>query len=1157
MSTLNLALLGPFEGSVNGIPLVKFRTARAQALLVYLATEFALGTSHHGRESLMELLWPGMPPDSARTNLRQNLYYLRQAIANSPAPDGGKAIPLLLSDRQSVAVNADYPLEFDVQCFISLLAGSQGEWAQAIDLYRGEFLSDFYLPDANPFEEWAAARREAFRRRALDALQTLTDSFVSQGMLKDGERYARQQLAIDPLRETAYRQLMKVLYWSGRRAEALKLYLECVRILRDELDARPSEATEAVAQSIREGTLAGQPKMTEQAVNADLEISIGMVEAAGTHKQKSDSAPRVEQVSPVRHNLPVAMTPFVGREEEVAELTRLITDPEVHIITLLGPGGIGKTRLALEVASRQRLPSSPFPDGVFFVSLAPVESADEIETTLASSLSISFQPASQATHSEREQILEHLARKKMLLVMDNFEHVLEGRALLAEINNQTTGVKLLVTSRERLQMRGEQVFPLYGLEMPQADDIAKEASADYAAGQLFLNICRQTTPDFELYEGDAEQMHRICRLVEGMPLGLELAASWTGLLPLSKIAEEIEQSLQLLSTEYHDIPRRHRSMQATLDVSWKRLTDEQKSAFQGLAIFRGGFTRSAALEVADANLAELVALVNKSWLSYERKNDRYQIHELLRQYGMSKLKVETALEQAMRARHSAYFCGFLKERETDWFGAKQQEATAEVRVEIENIQSAWRWAAGQADARMLVKASKSLGRFYSREMRRTEGQRSFGLAADALSKVLIQQESDDPQSLTLWSQILTWQAEFTDKLDQKQKLLSQSQDILDRVTVTGQDTRAEQAFIYLEQAYATGKRDYKAAVSFSNLALELFRELGDRKGEAEALKELGLSYRRLGKAKQALEALRENLEIRQQLDDPFGIADAMQWLGVALTAQMKLKEAERLNRQALALFRQLGSRYYEAQVLMNLSFTQQNTGETLAARELIDQALVLERDFGLPVNLWLHSASAANNMHLGRYAEAKANASYFLDIARQRGLSEETGAGLDVLGGIAIAQGDLEQARSYLRESIAVYREALDVREFSPQAGLGYIARVEGDDSLARKCLSDNLCATKDYDHAELAVDWLPLAALLAADDGRPELSIELYSLARHIGFIKNSRYWQEIACRELDAVRDSLRPEVALAAEKRGRELDLRETVEVLLVWLSRLTAA
>jgi predicted ATPase len=466
-----------------------------------------------------------------------------------------------------------------------------------------------------------------------------------------------------------------------------------------------------------------------------------------------------------------------------------------------------------------------FPDGIFFVSLAPVNSAGQIVTTLAATLNFHFQGPESGSRTEANQILDYLERKQMLLVMDNFEHILDGRSFLMEIMAQAAAVKLLVTSRERLQLRGEQLFPLHGLEIPQTGDSALEALAAYAASQLFLNISRRTDPDFKLLEGDAEQLLRICRLVEGMPLGLELAASWVGLLPLSDIAAEIEKSLDLLATEHLDVPERHRSMQATLDASWRTLNSEKQLGFQELTVFRGGFTRSAAFQVAGVTLPLLVSLANKSWLSYDRQRDRYDIHELLHQFGAAKLSADTVHEQKVREGHSAYFCGYLKEREADWLGARQKEVASEMQDEIENIQRAWHWAANQGNVSLLSQGLNSLCRYYWWEGRKTDGQEACRSAGERLSKSIAGEQADDPQGLTLWSNLLTWEASFISEVEQKEKLLAFSQRLLDRASKAGWDTRCEQASLYLGKAYAVGEKDYEEAIRFANLGLELYREL--------------------------------------------------------------------------------------------------------------------------------------------------------------------------------------------------------------------------------------------------------------------------------------------------------------------------------------------
>jgi len=257
MTGLVLSLLGRFAVSLDGGPTLKFRTKRAQALLAYLAAESAVS---HQREALMELLWPGLPPKSARSNLRQTLYYLRQSVVDVPESDGEDAVPFLLSDRSTVQINPAYPMQVDVIYFERLLAGSQDRWSEAIDLYQGDFLADFYLPDANPFEEWAGSRRAAYRRQALDALDKKTAALLGTGKFDEAEGYALRQLDIDKLRESAYRQLMQLYAWSGRQSEALNLYQDCVRILNDELDSPPDETTTDLYESIRENRLAPPSK---------------------------------------------------------------------------------------------------------------------------------------------------------------------------------------------------------------------------------------------------------------------------------------------------------------------------------------------------------------------------------------------------------------------------------------------------------------------------------------------------------------------------------------------------------------------------------------------------------------------------------------------------------------------------------------------------------------------------------------------------------------------------------------------------------------------------------------------------------------------------------------------------------------------------------
>lgn len=846
----------------------------------------------------------------------------------------------------------------------------------------------------------------------------------------------------------------------------------------------------------------------------------------------------------IRHNLPVPLTPFVGREQELSKLADFIADPNLFIITVHGPGGIGKTRLALEAARREVLQDSPFPSGVFFISLASVKMAEEIVSAMAATLDFHFH----GSENETEQLLYYLRQKRLLLVMDNFEHILEGRSILAKMCEAASGVKLIVTSREPLQLHGEQRFPLQGLMVPQSSEAVKNTISDYAAAQLFMNIARRTDPDFRLLEGDEEQLHRICHLVEGMPLGLELAASWANLMPLSEIAAGIEHSLDLLRTEAYDRPERHRSMQATLDASWTRLLPNQQLGFQKLTVFRGGFTRPAALEVAGVALPLLITLTNKSWLRYDRQNNRYQIHELLRQYGAGKLSADGVREQRLREKHSAYFCDYLKKREMDWFGPRQQNVASEVSAEIDNIQQVWRRIAQEGHIAFLTKGLNCLCRFYRWEGRNTDGRNACRLAADGLSKPRAKLPYDDPECLALRSLILVWESTFVNEVAQKMELLANSQRILDRVALTGRDTRSEQASLFRAKAFAMSNKDYDEALQVAAQARRLFRELDDPWSEAEVLSFMGNIYTFQGAFDQAHESLSKGLEIRQRIEDTDGIGDTTMILGLVYQHQGRYQEAEALHLQALRIIRRLQNRFHESWVLTVISFTYSWAGKFSAGKETAERSIEIRRELGRIPYLWNLVAVTTAAMHLGLHDETRARARAILEIARQRGHSAEEAYALMYLGCIFFVDGDSNRAIVHLEKSARLMTELNYVYQALPRASLCLVLRTKGRGQSAKIHLAKALRSGIEVHSVTPVMYCLPVAALLSIDDGRLERAIELYQLARRFDHVTNSNWFRLTACEELDELGSTLPPELAAAAESRGRELDLWRTAEDLL---------
>ncbi len=387
----------------------------------------------------------------------------------------------------------------------------------------------------------------------------------------------------------------------------------------------------------------------------------------------------------VPNNLFQPTTPFIGRYKELSELDALLQNPEVRLITILAPGGMGKTRLLLHIAQHQL---RKFPDGVFLTELAPLTTAEAIAPNLVEVLQLDgYDNALSST----EVLQKYLANRCFLLVLDNFEHLLEGATLINDILQAAPQVKILVSSRERLNLQSENIFVLNGLSTPQLDS---ENPIDYDAVRLFVDGAKRIRPDYEVNDADLAHVLEICTLVGGMPLGIELAAGWMDVLSPTKIVEELRNGIHILETDMRDIPERHRSMRATFDRSWQRLTEAEQEAMMHLAIFRGGFSQDAATEVVQASLLTLRRLVSKSLLFMDAQG-RYHIHELLRQYCAEKLS-NSAQQNLIQDQHALYYADYL-EGMREGFINYHAGIHKQINIELDNLIMAWKHFVANGD----------------------------------------------------------------------------------------------------------------------------------------------------------------------------------------------------------------------------------------------------------------------------------------------------------------------------------------------------------------------------------------------------------------------------------------------------------------------------
>lgn len=418
-------------------------------------------------------------------------------------------------------------------------------------------------------------------------------------------------------------------------------------------------------------------------------------------------------------NLPGQLTPFIGRTSELREITALLQDPNCRLLTLIGPGGIGKTRLAIEAA---RNVLEHFNDGLYFVKLDPLSAPDLIYSAAAEAMNFQLYSG-----SDREtQFLSFLQDKSALLLLDNFEHLLDGAGLVSRMLETAPGLKIIVTSRERLNLHEEWLYDVNGLHYP-GDSV--EDARNYSAVQLFAERARRINPNFSL-NAEINAVIAICRMVEGMPLAIELASSWGRVLTYSEIVGEIADGLDILETETRNIPARHRSMRAVMDRSWQYLTEAEQGAISHLAIFKGGFTREAAEAVVQANPRLLAALVDKSWLRHEVGSERYTIHELVRQYALEQLTCAEEADNAMQ-NHLAYFTDFMLKREHDIKCGQQIAGLSAIEQDFENIRTAWNHAIQQRDAVAPGKMQEALSFYCDMKARFSEGEELFRTAADA------------------------------------------------------------------------------------------------------------------------------------------------------------------------------------------------------------------------------------------------------------------------------------------------------------------------------------------------------------------------------------------------------------------------------------------
>jgi predicted ATPase/DNA-binding SARP family transcriptional activator/Tfp pilus assembly protein PilF len=984
MAQRSITLLGSFQVQRDGVAVTRFHGDKVRALLAYLAVE---SDRPHARGALAGLLWPEQPDDHALRNLTQALVRLREAL--------GAGDELLHATRQAVQWR-DGAADVDVVEFARLGRSAEpADLARAAALYRGEFLAGFALPGCEAFEEWLLLTREQLQLHMLAVLHTLAEQHLAAARAAHAAEAARRQLALDPWREDAHRQLMQALAVAGDRAAALAAYARCRQVLTEELGAEPDAATTALYEQIAAGQLGprGRP-------------------------------PPADAVMPPTppNNLPSPLTTFIGRDMELAQLAARLKSRECRLLTLVGPGGVGKTRLARELAV-QVLPD--FVDGVFFVALAPLDRAEMAPPAIAQAIGL----REEAGQPLIETLRAWLRDRRLLLLLDNFEHLLAAAELVATLLAAAPRLKVLITSREPLGVPGEHIFAVPTLappdpaHLPQLDTLAQNAAVG-----LFVARAQAAEFDFTLSLANAPTIVEICRRLDGLPLAIELAAARVRLLPPTALLARLAHRLDLLAVGGRDHPARQQTMRGTIAWSYDLLGAAEQALFRRVAVCAGGFTLAAAEAIcaegkrqkakgknADSGsllpftfylLPFLEALVDKSLLlQVEHAGEaRFMMLETIREYGLEQLAA-SGESQTARLAHARYYLALAEQAAPELLGRERDMWLDLLAAEHDNLRAALAWSLEDVETRDARQETQD-GRHEAEECRLPVSLSSVSATRPEIGLRLV-------GALTWFWSLRCYLSEGSDW----------TSSALQRSSAAGSTTARAQA-LYGAGILAIHQGDYAAAAPHLDQALAIFRAVADQHSIGRALMNRGFVAYNLGDYTVARTLLEQSLPILRAVGDTSARAHALSTLGLVAWLQADYPRAQALHQESLNLQRQLGDKWSIAGALGNLGLVAWTQGDYAAARAYHEESLSLRRELedqlGVAYSL---SSLGLVHMHQGDYSAARAYHEESLSLRRELGFKWGIADSLRNLGLVAHAEEDHMRAAELLQAGLGLFRD--------------------------------------------------------------------------------------------------------------------------------------
>lgn len=1024
-------------------------------LLAYLAVH----GGWVGRDEVALEFWPDADQRQARANLRQLLHRAR-------------ALPFA-TRLQSTPRALRWDVPSDVAAFVH--AAEAGDWSETIETYRDDLLARVEGVDPAQAMSWVASEREALRQRWRDACLRQADACAEAGDHAAAGRLLRRVLERDELAEDVLQTYLGYALEGGQRQQALQVYRAFEERLARELSLEPLAATRQLVERLRVGTRhATSTGLAERDAN-DL---VRPTDAAA-------SSPSADHVGPTRipSRLTTPRSQLIGREREVRELRALLEQPGQRMLTLVGAGGVGKTRLALEVA---RGLTTTFRHGCHDITCAAIDDADLVPLAIADRLGIAV--------SGREDPVEHLrgwlVDKQILLLIDNVEHLLDGCAFLADLVDACSELRLLLTSRESVGIAPERVFEVAGLTYPTSDEVDEGWHEAYGAARCYVLRAREQSPTFRITDADKPALLALCRYLRGNPLALELAAAWVRFLRPAEVLDAVRRDIDLLASRERTLSPRHDSLRAVFDHSWDLLTAEERAAMVAICAFRGGAAKEAVLAVTQAPLRTVLSLVNKSLLT-RGEGGRFDVLEPLRRYTEDRAgSISGALDEA-RDRHARWIAQLMDEHGRSLEGgARQHDAFTILDRDWTNVRAAWRHACRRGDAATVAAMLPGHGTYLERRGRYHEGQAAYAEACDAF-----------PTSSPLRARLDLWSAAFRANLGG----LAEARDVLTAVlrALDGARDLGVAARTRLRLGMIERMRgDYRAAREHTGLALEVAARTDDRFVSAEAANNLGVLdalagdlagarshflasaehrdaigdtwgasisrlnlgnvERDLGRLDEAEHHYRASLDAARQNGNPRGVAFALGTLASIDVFRGAYDQAERRYREALTLRSDAGDRWGVAQSLQHLASVlvlRPALPEPADAEALAEAERLLRTSADVTAALGDEQASAnlaayeaALLSRRGRHGEAAERFEVAVRRATDIGHAHGAHAARCGLARALLATGAGERAAALFREVLDFAEERRFTQlQLLAVTGLAECSAALGDDDLARR----------------------------------------------------------------------------------------------------------